>query len=390
MAVIDELRSPLAEVLRAHAVQIAAPQEEMVELKAVLAGRCFSKPRTNLLLRRLPDLTHWQFFVDDDFSYQGDDDLRRRLFCGGRVNHWLELTPAEPVEGDVNQALLQALEWLDSPICQRMVAQRAGERGQVAPLDPLLARCGRLLTRADLERLAVEPTASQAEAMRRIAQILTRVAAPACAVVFGPSGCGKTAVVASASLKLLGHPGVRSILQLSGAAIASGAIFPQQRDERLRQVLDLAHARGRTLVLLEQFDLVVRRSETAACLIAEYVDRGLKLTGIARSDYAPRDLAHCDLLARRAEPVVLAEPAAEEQREIVGRRLSEHPLAKRVEVAPEVVPAVLMLARLRPGANPGAALALLDAGLVRAAWSGTSLLGPDDFYDLVPSEPEED
>jgi hypothetical protein len=167
-------------------------------------------------------------------------------------------------------------------------------------------------------------------------------------------------------------------------------VFPQQRDERLRQVLELAHARRGALVILEQFDLVARHSETAACLIAEYVDRGTKLVGIARSEFTPKELDLCDLLARRVEPLVLAVPDPAEQRAIVLDRLRSHPLAGRVEVAPEVVPAVLLLARLRAGAGPGAALGLLDAALARAAWSGSPLLVPDDLYDLVPEEPEEE
>jgi len=392
MTLIDQLSDQCSGVLREHAVQVAAPQDEMLELKAVLAGPGYTKPRTNLLLRRLPELGQWEVFVDDDFSYTGEDPRRRALFCGVRVSQWLSLTPPEPVEGDVNQALLRALEWIDSPWRSQMAASLPVARQPSAgePLDPQLARVGRILTRRELGRLAVEPTAAQAEAIRRIAEIVTRSIAPACAVVCGPSGCGKTASVATAALQLLARPAIREVLQLTGAAIASGAIFPPQRDERLRQVLELAHTRPRTLVILEQFDLAVRHSDTAACLIADYVDRGLKLVAIARSEFTPKDLESCDVLARRAEPVLLGPPEPEEQRQIVLRRLESHPLAKRLEVAPEVVPTVLLLARLRYGANPGAALSLLDAGLTRAASSGTPLLSPDDFYGLVSQDPEED
>jgi len=392
MTLIDQLSDQCTGVLRGHAVQVAAPQEEMLELKAVLAGPGHSKPRTNLLLRRLPELGQWEVFVDEDFCYTGEDHQRRRLFCGLRANQWLSLTPPEPVEGDVNQALLRALEWLDSPLRDQIAASPPAprERSGAGPLDPQLARVGRLLTRRELERMAVEPTLAQAEAVRRIAAIVTRCIAPACAVVCGPSGCGKTASVATAGLELLARQVTGEVLQLSGAAIASGAIFPPQRDERLRQVLESAHARPRTLVVLEQFDLVVRHSETAACLIVESVDRGLKLVGIARSEFTSKDLEYCDVLARRAEPVVLGSPEPAEQREILLRRLQSHPLAARIEVAPEVVPTVLLLARLRHGANPGAALSLLDAGLTRAAWSGMPLLSPDDLYGLVPQDPEEE
>ncbi len=394
MAIIDQLSDQWTGVLREYAVQVAGPHDEMLELKAVLAGAGYTKPRTNLLLRRVPGLDRWEIFVDDDFHYTGADDRRRLLFCGDRVNQWLALTPPEPVEGDVHRALLCALEWLDSPIRTKIAlpppAQPPAQPPATSPLDPQLARAGRLLLRRDLEQLAVEPTAAQAEAIRRIAEIATRVIAPACAVVCGPAGCGKTATVATAGLPLMGPSFIWERLQLGGAAIASGAIFPQQRDERLRQVLEMAHARRGALVVLEQFDLVARHSETAACLIAEYVDRGIRLVGIARSAFSPGDLEHCDVLARRAEPVVLDAPEPAEQREIVLRRLRAHPLAKRVEVAPEVVSAVLLLARLRPGANPGAALSLLDAGLARAAWCSAPLLGPDDLYDLVPRDLEDD
>lgn len=389
MAIVDQLNDQSADALRQHAVQVATPNEEMLELKAVLVGEGYTKPRTNLLLRRMPGLDRWEIFVDDDFHYTGDDDRRRRLFCGDRMNQWLALTPPEPVEGDVNRALLCALEWLDSPI-RNAIAVRSPPKRPVAALDPQLARFGQLLLRGDLERLAIRPTVAQAEAIRRIAETGMRALLPACVVVCGPAGCGKTAVVATAGLALLDHSHIREVLRLSGAAIVSGAVFPQQRDERLRQVLELCHARRGALVVLEQFDLVARYSETAACLIAEYVDRGTKLVGVARSEFAPKELDQCDLLARRVEPVVLAVPDPAEQREIVLERLRSHPLAGRVEVAPEVVPAALLLARLRAGAGPGAALSLLDAALARAAWSGSPHLLPDDLYDLVPEEPEEE
>lgn len=392
MTLIDQLSDQCSGVLREHAVQVATPQEEMLELKAVQAGPGYTKPRTNLLLRRLPELGQWEVFVDEDFYYTGEDDRRRRLFCGMRASQWLSLTPPEPIEGDVNQALLRALEWLDSPLRDQMAASPPvpGERPRREPLDPQLARVGRLLTRRELERRAIEPTVAQAEAISRIAEVAIRCIAPACAVVCGPSGCGKTASVATAALRLLARHVVGEVLQLSGAAIASGAVFPPQRDERLRQVLELAHARPGTLVVLEQFDLVVRHSETASCLIVESVDRGLKLVGIASSEFTPKDLESCDVLARRAEPVVLGPPEPGEQRDILLRRLRSHPLTAQVEVAPEVVPTVLLLARLRHGANPGAALALLDAGLTRAAWSGMPLLSPDDLYGLVPPDTQED
>jgi hypothetical protein len=389
----EKLNQRLVEVLAAHEVEIVEPREHMVQLNAVLAGAGFSKPRTNVLLRHRSDDWHWEIFVDEDFRYLGEDRARSSLFGGRSHERWLELTPPEPVAGDVNEAVLRALEYLDSPMrglvpaAERRHRRLAGGARQIA--DPQLARVARLLDPRELRARAVRPTHAQAEAVARIAQSVTSRGTARCPVVCGASGCGKTAVVALAALELLGRGVVRQVVELSGAAVCAGAVFWPQRDDRLRLTLESAHELEAALVVLEQFDLTLGSSAVAGGLFSEWVDRGLRLVGVARGEFSLSRLEQFPTLSRRLEPVLLGEPEPDDLEPILLRLLKEHPLAKNVELAPEVVPAVLNLSHRRPGVNPGAALGLIEAALAQAAWSGSAFIGPDDLYCLVPPEEDE-
>jgi hypothetical protein len=159
-------------------------------------------------------------------------------------------------------------------------------------------------------------------------------------------------------------------------------VVPTQRDERLGRVLSAARELPRTLVLLDHFDVVLEHSAIAATLVAGQLDRGLRLVGLSGGEVAP-DREVPPPLQRRLR--VLAVPAMDPAAtaEVLRRRLASHPLAAEVELAPGLLPLLIRAANRKPGANPGAALDLLDGLLAQAAWSRAALVGPDDLWHLL-------
>ena len=382
------LNPELKGVLEAQRVQISEPEDRMVQLKEVRVGPRFTKPGTNVLLVHEGG---WEVFVDEDLSYVGEDPLKQQAFVGQVRGGWQQLLLSVPLETDVNLAVLRILEWLESPM--RGVTRRAARVKRSAlptpSLDPLMERVGRFLSPQELQVAAVKLTDRQAELANRAAEEVTRGPTPVCPLIHGQSGSGKTAIAATAAHHLIDRGYVDQVLQISGAAIAAGAVFWPQRDDRLRHILQVLPSMQRTLVLIEQFDLLLNNTEVAESLISDCLDReGTMLIGVMRADESIHDIEKSIPLLRRIQPLQVDEPNPEEVKTILDERLSRHPLADEIEVAPEVVPTVMLLAHQQPGANPGAAVGLLDSLIAHVKWSGSKMATPDDVYHLV--QPEQD
>jgi ATP-dependent Clp protease ATP-binding subunit ClpA len=202
----------------------------------------------------------------------------------------------------------------------------------------------------------------------------------------GRAGAGKSTVARLAAEELVRRGLAEQVVEIHGAAVAAGAIFWPERDERLRQALEaLCQATG-AVAIFEEFDLVLVRSEAAAPLVADALDRGLKLIAVARPEFRPQVLKGQSPLRRRLDVVPIAPPEPDELVPILRRRLAVHGLAGQVELAPTVLPLVADLSARRSGANPGAAIGLLEAAINRAAFEGRRCIGPDDIYHLVASK----
>jgi hypothetical protein len=371
---------PLRQWMQAHKVAVLQSRRHLVQLNAVPAGPGFSKPRTNVLLRRRPGDDAWDAFVDDDLAYSGDDPGHGALFAGPRQRHWLSLTPAEPLHGDVNAVIRQVLTWLESP---REMDSPANAPAEPAPaLEPY----ARTITAAELANL---PRAApwQTEAVLRTAETVTRGRPPRCAMLWGPAGCGKTVVARCAAAKLVRHARLTRVLEVRAASLCAGAMIWPERDDRLRLVVEAVLGQTGTLVLLEQADLALVKSEIAQGVLADALDAGLNLIAVARPEFTPQWLPPGSTLERRLELVPVPAPDTAEMGVLLNQVLREHPMTRARQIAPEVVAAVLTLAGRRPGANPGAALGLLEAVLNQAAWNARPRVGPDDVFHLV-TDPE--
>ena len=68
---------------------------------------------------------------------------------------------------------------------------------------------------------------------------------------------------------------------------------------------------------------------------------------------------------------------------IVQRCLKHHALAGKLDVPFNLASLIVELSPRRSGANPAAALGLLEAVLTRAALEENTCVGPDDVYHFV-------
>jgi len=381
----------LSQVLSDNQVQVVQPRSHLIQLAAVPVGLDFNKTCSNVLLRRRTEQNTWDAFVDEDLAYAGRDAEKARLFSGAGQRRWLALTPAAPLPDDINEAIVRVLAWLDSPMCNQLsLVQKAPVLSRPSELEPALDRHARFLTEEELGEPFLEPLASQAEAVLRTAEIVTRKLTHLSPILWGPSGCGKTRVARWAASRLVRKGKVTAVLEVRAASLCAGAMIWPERDERLRQILDLLLGHKKTLVLLEQADLALMRSEIAHALFADGLDRGLRIIGVARPEFTPEWLAAGCSLERRAELVQVGQPEAPELCHLIEQHLKGHPLAKGRELAAEVVPTILALSSRRPGANPAAALGLLDAVLNHAHWADRQCIGPDDVFHLIDNDNDEE
>ncbi|MGE0607273.1 MAG: hypothetical protein AB7O62_09285 [Pirellulales bacterium] len=402
------IHQPMACLLQAHQVKLSQPRDCMLQLNAVPLGPGFNKRCTNALMRQRPRLQGWAAYVDDDLTYLGDVASRRAMFAGARRNGWLELTPAEPIAGDVNCGIVWLLEQLDSPL-RKLAPRENGCPSQPGaddpPIDaeslgapafhrlgsglmnsPVLNRVGRQLDLQKLLPKGFTATWMQSDAALLAAETVTRQAAPRCPLIIGPSGSGRSSIARMAADRLIRKGCVEQILEVTGAAIASGSIFWPERDERLRQTLaalEECDPQRRVLVLVEQFDLALIQSSVAAGLLADSLDAGLRMIAVARPGFGPKALRREAGLRRRLELVAVEAMPPDDALRIIRQCWSVHPLAERLEISADVPGLIVTLAQRRPGTLPGSALGMLDAVASRAMLVGQTQIGPDDLYHLV-------
>src|SRR5688572_12444926 len=108
-------------VLRAHLkqlnVRIDSPDADTLLLRNVPAdSRCFSKPRTSVLVKRPRAGLPYLMCVDDDLEYFGPDhDLARAFAVADRQQGWPVVSAGPVVYPEAEDAVEQALAVLGAP-----------------------------------------------------------------------------------------------------------------------------------------------------------------------------------------------------------------------------------------------------------------------------------
>jgi hypothetical protein len=383
MTLRTEINETIARTLQQHDVLLTEPRDQMLQLSGVVVGSSFSKHRTNVLLRRR-GLGDWDMFVDEDLCYLGSKRERQKLFCGPGSCSWRKLDLRRSLRGDVNQAIIAALGCLQSPLRRGMLGRPVRRNSLQATSTPRLSLGSRDVTHGP----TIVATPTQCDLVDRVAETVCRGIPPTCPLIIGPPGCGKTTIGQRAASALVERGLARSVLCVSGAEISSQALSRPDRDQQLAGTLRLLLDDPDRVIVIEHVDYLFDRSLVAAALVADALDQGLRAIGVASCYGEELEIGDHQGLRRRLDPVFVPSLEPTEVDDIVQRRLATHPLAVRLEVAPDVLPAVVRLSRNGWGAQPGGALGLLEAVLMHAAWVRRKCVGPDDVYHLCTAEAE--
>jgi hypothetical protein len=388
MKLSEQLDEDIRQWLNEHDVTISFPRSRMVQLDGVGVGEGFSKPFTNLLLRQLDnEAGRWDVYVDEDFYYVGNDAERRGWFCGQKTSRWSRLQLARPISGDVNGAIVQALDLVESPVLKDVAEPVVKRLLETPPADNTQPGTECPLDRERSTAPPIKLTHQQLDAVERIAVTVCRRMPPTCPLLLGASGSGKSALAQAAARTIRERGVVRRVISLSGADVSCGAVFQAQRDDCLRDTLKQIRDRTDTLVVMEHFELACCGSPVAASLICDALDDGLRMIAIANPG-GGRHVTRYRALTRRLEPIRVPPLEPADLRQLLEDQAANHPLGGEVDVSPEVLPVVLELAQRRRGANPGSALSLMDAVVTHANWADAKFVGPDDVYHVAQAPPE--
>jgi hypothetical protein len=362
--------------LNEYGVTLEPLDESTTRFLAVPVADAFSKPRTNLLLRRSQLTQGCTVYVDSDLTYSGEDPTLLAAWQGPSVRNWRELR-LPPLPGRLADALGEVLTLLGSPLAVRIGHKTASAKAPAASQPELgraLALAGEVLTP---EQLADAFAASfRKDLAQAVAVIPLRPRPPASVLLWGPAGSGRNHLMLAAAHLALESGRVRQVIRIAAARIVAGAIFPGEMDGALMRLLDDAVQQKDTLFLIQDLDTCLTGSSVSFSLLGSALDRGLHCLATIRYEQSMNRLRADDGMVRRFVGIHVDEPSREELAEV----LKQLATASSVPVAPAALQTAVKLASTQPGSEPAAAIGLLGGALAEAAWHGSPQVGPDDIF----------
>jgi hypothetical protein len=199
-------------------------------------------------------------------------------------------------------------------------------------------------------------------------------------VLVGPSGSGKSVAARLAAERLVKTGAVRDVFVISGASLHAGISSEAERDERLTETFAVAAAGVEPLILFEQIDLLLTSSKLVRVLMADLIDRDVRLIGVTQPGFDPRRLRSSGSLPRRVEFVWLDGAQPFEMLRVIAKRLQSWPLSQNVDVLPEAIAAAVALSSRASAIEPAGSMGLLESVLIDARERGLRLVGPDEVF----------
>ena len=377
------VKPSLEKRLRERRVRVQAPDEHTLLLRDVpVNSGFFSKPRTNMLLKRLDTRRPFIVFVDEDLEYTGPDDRIALLFVRGvRRNGWkaAPVTWAPPSEGASDAALEQALESALAAVGfdgQDPTMPAGSEPANGAAENGLLASCGsRLSERARSGGLA--PVVGRQEEIETVLACVSRWSEARLAVIAGESGVGKTNLLHGVAGLLAQRRPAAELIRVDLARAFAGSLFNAEGENLLRTLLDDALASEDTILALENLHLVLGLDQ-GPLLVTGALDRGARLIGVILSRYVHALLR--PPLARRLQLISLPESTPEETIAILDRLRASIAERHGVTIDPACVRTTVRASADLPGRYPAKAVSVLDAAASSAALLGLKAVCADSIY----------
>jgi type VI secretion system protein VasG len=373
-----EIDRKLVTRLRETGVHIDVPDNDTAFLRGVpVNAACFSKPSTNVLVKRPREGMPFVTGVDEDLRYVGANPALARLFAGGiQQAGWRVLSLGGEAGGTFDQTVQRVLSVLgfdgsEPALGVAMpVPAAAGEKG-------LLRSLGVALTKKAAAPDA-EPTVGRGEVIEEVVSCLLRWGQTRLPIIAGECGVGKTNLLLGVARRLSECRPTLEMVSVDLGAVFAGSLWEAERENLLMTLGREAAASSDLVVAVEHLDLALAEVGRGAIILSQNLDAGARLVGTT----LPALLPAFDRvpLTRRLHVVELAEPTAVEAlavlKEISGSIAKHH----QVDIGESAIHTAVRAAQSLPGCLPAKAIALLDAAASRAALAGAAVVGSDDIY----------
>jgi ATP-dependent Clp protease ATP-binding subunit ClpA len=347
-----------------------ADQDTLVLKNVPADHRCFSKVRTNLLIKRSNESMFCLVGVDEDLQYTGTDRALVRAFAAGRTQQgWRVLVFGGCLHGDLSAALEYALGFLGAD------EQQGNAPAASAPIPGkgLLAAWAENLTDAIASGRA-GPTLCRDEEVEQVA---------ACTIswqgrlplILGEAGTGKTNLLHGAA-SLLARRG-RNVLAVNMGAMMAATLFESEREALLMSLLHEAEDAG-AVVALEQAEWAVIGVPRALVLLREALDRGSRLVATSSPEHGRCFGVHP--LASRLEIVQLSELCASDTCHVLDALRPSIATHHGVRINAQIEQAVVERSLSMEGLLPGKAVGLLDAAAAHASLTGSVAVNLIDVF----------
>jgi len=364
----------LANRLKQLRVHVDMPDGDTVLLRNVPANdRFFSKPRTNLLIKRPRQGMPYLICVDEDLDYTGSDaTLVRAFIAGHKQQGWRVLSVGHGAGEELQKVIEEALSVVGFDGREpelKPVAESAEPR---AP-GKMLASFATELSTDDAD----EPTIGREEKIDEIvASILGwQVRLP---LIAGESGVGKTNLVRAVARKFKQLRPAFKVMSVELGAVMAGTLFDSERESLLIALLKDVIDEPETIVVMEHLEMALIGVPRGHLLLGQALDQRARLIGTTLPAYQSR--FDIEPLSRRVQISELTEMGLGETTEVLRclrDRIANH---HQVEIAEPLLDAIVDTALPLSGHLPAKAISLLDSAAARAVLAGESELGLFDLY----------
>lgn len=359
------LERVLADRLRRERVRIDVQDENTAFFRRVPANpRFFSKPTTNLLVKRPGPAWPFAVCVDEDLTYQGGNQELVQMFAKGHCEHgWRVIFLGRAGDHDLQPVTEEALRVLGfdgrEPAYEVAVASPPGRQG-------LLSTFGEDLTRALASGVA-DPCAGRADLIDEICRSLW-LERPPLLVLVGAAGVGKTNLLHGVAGRLHARRPESRVVRVDAAALVAGTLLGAEREQLTARLLREVGESTRTILAIERLELVHRDAPHTAPLLANALDRGLRL--VATVTAVESLIPVGSLLGRRMEVVVVPELSLAAVPAALAAHRSRVERHHGVSIHDSVLDAVVDAACAIDGPWPAKAVTLMDRSAADAAFAG--------------------
>jgi ATP-dependent Clp protease ATP-binding subunit ClpA len=374
-----DIERQLATDLKSHGVRFDVVDKSTVVFRNVpISGKHFSKPCTNMLVRRLRGESAYLSFVDEDLAYRGSDKGLVRAFAAGPTQEgWRALLLADVSPRDFETTVRQSLAALGFPDGEPESMPAPEREPRAKP--SLLNAFGRNLTN-DIESAGGEPTVGRRIEAETVASCLLRWSQARVPVVIGDSGVGKSNLFFALAAVLKEWKPDLKLVVVDAAELLAGTVFDAEREKLLARVL-LEDVTPDTVLALDHLERTTMGAPRGQHLLAQATDRGARVMGTILPEFVP--LFQRAPLARRIQFVPLREPTGREAADVLRALIDSVASHHGVEIDENVIPVCVREAQNLPGVYPAKAITLLDDAATTASVLRMPTVGTRDIVSAA-------